>query len=156
MDDSVSITVNRALAVAVAGVVGLAASGCGSQDETKPPEFESPSVTCEDVGDDDIDGPAVQQVSVGVSDPDRDLVTERGQLCGTLNGLPIALGDSDGDGTFTWEPSKELDDNPCGGDIDFGDQRFACNGVFEIQVTAEDASGNSEQLEIEIEKGDSS
>lgn len=148
-------TVVRLGAVALAGTIVAA---CGSNDEPppKPPAFDSPKIRCENVEEDDIDRPVVREVSVAVSDPDRDLITETGQLCGTLNGVPIALGDADADGRFTWEPSKQLDENPCDGGIDFEGQRFVCDGVFELRVTASDAEGNSTELETEIEKADSS
>lgn len=147
----------RVLVVMALVAVGMVA-GCsnGDSEESKPPEFGTPMITCKDVDGDDLDREVVRRVSVKVTDPDRDLTTQNGQLCGTLNGLPIALGDPDADRAFEWTPSKKLEDNPCDGDIDFGQNRLVCDGGFELRVTARDAAGNKTELDTTVQKGDSS
>lgn len=142
-----------------AALLVIGATACGSSDEeepSNPPEFESPTISCGEVEGDEIDGEVVQEVSVTVTDPERDLAPRGSQLCGSLNGLPIALGDPDGDGLFTWTPSKDLEDNPCDGAFDVEGNRLVCNGVFELRVTARDADGNEAELVTDIEKGGSS
>jgi len=146
--------IGRLARVASLVVAAAVAVGCGSSDDSgSPPEFGATQISCENVEGDEVDRPVVREVGVEVSDPDRDLVTENGQICGTLDGLPIAMGDSDADGLFTWSPSEEVDGSPCGADIGFGEAPIACDGTFELRVTATDSSGNETELETEIEKG---
>jgi hypothetical protein len=140
-------------------LAAIGATACGSNDDEEPstpPEFDAPKIACGEMGGDDIDAEVVREVSVTVTDAERDLAPKGSQLCGTLNGLPIALGDPDGDGVFEWTPSKELDDHPCDGTFDVGGNRLVCDGGFELRVTARDADGNEAELVTEIDKNDAS
>ncbi len=135
----------RRLVALVGGTACLAVAGaCGGDDESNsnqgaPPEASNPEVTCERVDDDGIEGPVVQEVSLRIQDPDRDLQTDEGRIEGTIDGIFVSFSDSDADGRFTWEAAPEY--NP-----------LRCDGQFRIVVSPSDQKGNSKQYTRKVIK----
>ncbi len=120
--------------------------GCGPQndDTGDPPVIEEPDLVCDTV--DGVNGgdPVVTSVSVRVTDPDRDLVTnDNGALEGTFEGLPIELTDEDADKRFTWEPSDERNG-------------IECQGTHPLVVEARDAEGRETTFDQEISNDEGS
>lgn len=144
--------------------LGLSVGACGGEEEEpepeppKPPQFGSPSIECDNPEGDEFDKQVITKVSVRVFDEDRDLLTQEGALCGTLDGLPIALRDDDADRVFTWNPADQEEDNPCDGEIQIGEtNRMVCEGekAFRLKVTARDKAGNTTRLDEVVTKGSS-
>ena len=109
-------------------------AGCGEAEPPTPPEFTNPKVTCEESGNPRIEEEVLTEVSVKITDPDRDLVVPEGGFEATLDALQIKLTDEDADQRFSWKPSSE-------------NNRLVCNGDFELIVTAADAEGNEARFD---------
>jgi hypothetical protein len=126
-------------------VVAAVATGCGSQDEDtgEPPTIEEPQIGCEAVDGVNDGDPVVTSVSVRVTDPDRDLVTDEGALTGTFEGLAIELTDEDADQRFSWEPSDER-------------SGIECQGTHQLMVEARDAEGRETIFDEEISRDEGS
>ena len=120
-------------------VAVMAAVGCGQEEEDppEPPQFANPSITCADSQDPDVDGQIITAVSLEVTDPDRDLVTDEGKLEGTFDSLPITLTDEDADQRFEWQPSDM-------------ENRIRCSGEHHLVVQATDAEGNEATFDERI------
>ncbi len=104
--------------------LSLALTACGEEEEPPPEPSTAPEVTAAEVvcgavpdGADtlyDYDYEVIQEVSVQVVDPERDLLTVEGEV----NGYPIPeLTDDDADQRYTWTPPAELDPLVCRGDV---------------------------------------
>lgn len=115
--------------------------GCGPQNEDTgdPPVIEEPDLICDTV--DGVNGgdPVVTSVSVRVTDPDRDLVTnDNDALDGRFEGLPIVLtSDEKPYQRFVWEPSDDRNG-------------IECQGTHQLVVEARDSKGHQTTLDREI------
>ena len=108
-------------------------SACG--DAPPEPELSGLRVDCAASSDPDVDGEVVEEVSVKVTDPNRDLIG----VSGTINGVAITLGDDDADQRFSWSP-------PDNG------QPMVCSGQLEVSVTAVDQAGHQASTFRIVEK----
>lgn len=129
------------LMVWVVGGLLLVAGGCGDEPSASP-TVEDPQVACESV--DDMSYDAVSEVSVLVSDSDRDLTIPSEGLRGQLDGLDIRLNDPNADRRFTWSPPSGMNETP-----------LACTGTFTLKVTARDQAGNVTNFEASVTPGSS-
>lgn len=113
------------------------ALGCGDSDESTPPAVSSPAIACDAAPAGSFaDGQVVREVSIKVSDADRDLVAVKANL----NGIELGqLTDDDGDSTFNWTPPSSLDP-------------IRCQGTFSLRVEALDAQDNMTVFEGTVEK----
>jgi len=102
----------------------------------KPPQILSAEIACEE--DSGSDYPLVGEVSVRISDEDRDLL--QSSLRATLNGLLIGLRDDDGDEVYTFTPGSEW--NP----------PMICKGEFTLLVWATDLAGNQAKETLVVAK----
>lgn len=132
--------------VLFAGVIlaSLFSVACGEEEPpppSTPPELSAAQVTCGEVSAEmaakyDVDYPVIQEVSVQVTDAERDLVS----VSGNVNGYPITeLTDDDADLRFTWSPPNSLEPMVCRGEI-----------VLSFQAT--DFDNNVSELAEIIEK----
>lgn len=115
-------------------VLGL---GCG-EEEPPPnvPVISSPQVLCE--GGSTGEYPTVTEVSVVVTDDDRDLVSS--SVTGFINGLSMdSLADDDADDRFTWTPPVEFT------------PPLVCNAEFTIVIAASDAGGRTTEETLVVE-----
>jgi len=106
--------------------------GCGGEEEDppEPPQFANPEIECAESQDPDVDGRIVSKVSIEITDPDRDLLTDGdGGPEGTFDSLPIALTDEDADQRFSWQPSEM-------------ENRIRCEREHHLVVHARDAEDN--------------
>ncbi len=120
--------------------------GCGPQDEDTggPPTIEEPQMSCETIDGVNDGDPVVTSVSVRVTDPDRDLVTnDNDALDGRFEGLPIELTDEDADQRFTWEASDERNG-------------IECEGTKRLRVEASDSEGRETVFDEEISNDEGS
>lgn len=129
------------------GVAALVAAivGCGEEeDPPEPPQFAAPIIECADSQDPDVEGRIVSEVSIQITDPDRDLLTDGEDAPeGTFDSLPIVLTDEDADQRFSWQPSEM-------------ENRIRCEREHHLVVHARDAEGNEETFDERITKdGDS-
>jgi len=125
----------------IVGAMLLVAGGCGD-DSSASPTVEDPQIACESV--DDMDYDAVSEVSVLVSDSDRDLTIPSEGLPGQLDGLDIRMNDPNADQRFTWSPPSGMNETP-----------LACRGTFTLKVTASDQAGNVTNFEASVTPGSS-
>lgn len=117
-------------------VLCLIQIGCGDSEGPQAPEIGDAIIEC---------GPApagvsmqdqvVTEVSVFVTDPDRDLIS----VSATLNGIPIEVTDDDATMWFSWQPDPQ-------------DTPLRCQGSFSLNVIARDAEGHETTSVIIIEK----
>ena len=125
------------------GLAALLAAGCGGDDEeedkSKPPSVSEPYIDCGMSGDPNVNNVVVTEVGATVTDPDRDLKLEKGEISASLNGLPISMGDMDADRVFTWKPSM-------------AENKILCDGRFDLVVRAADAEGHETTFEEKIQK----
>lgn len=130
--------------VTVVSLFSMVASvGCGSnEEESTPPIVDQAQVECGMSKDAEVDREVVTKVSVRVTDPDRDLVTQDGAIKGTFNAIRIELTDPDADSRYSWEPGDDA-------------QRMICEGQFTLRLTARDQAGNETPYERDIDKSSS-
>ena len=126
----------------------FALSGCEEEEEPPPPSdppvIAEPMIECGEVTDaqraatyEEYDLAVVREVSVMISDPQRDLLDD--SVRGELNGLPLeTLTDQDADLRYVWTAPVE------GAPI-------ACAEEMVVRVVAEDLDGNRAEL-VEILK----
>ena len=107
------------------------------EDPTYPPTIENATVACGDASGDNY--PAVSEVGVSISDPDRDLVND--SIIITVNGVRIEeFGDDDADDIYTWTPPASWD------------PPMVCAGsTFQIIVEAADAEGQVTKQKFDVE-----
>ena len=127
--------------VCVGAVCVLVVTACGEEEEppppSTPPTIEAPQVECGELGEEmsalyDLDYPVLQQVSVEVSDPERDLLDA--SLRGSVNGYPMTgFTDEDADLRYTWTPPEGLDP-------------MVCQGEVVLRFMARDLDGNVAEL----------
>ncbi len=128
-------------AVWIIGLLLVVAGGCGDESSSSP-TVEDPQIACESV--DDMSYDAVSEVSIAVSDADRDLQIPSEGLRGQLDGIDIRLKDPNADRRFTWSPPSGMGETP-----------FACTGTFTLEVTARDQAGNVTNFEASVSPGNS-
>lgn len=101
-------------------------------------------MSCEAVDGVNDGDPVVTSVSVRVTDPDRDLVTnDDDALEGTFEGLAIELTDENADQRFSWEPSEDR-------------RGIECQGTHQLVVEARDAEGRETTFDQEISRDEGS
>ncbi len=124
-------------------------SACKEEEEppppSDPPEITAPEVTCGPATDahkaatyEDYALPVVQEVSVQISDPQRDLLDA--SVRGEINGFPLpSLTDDDADLRYVW--TAPVDGAP-----------IACKGDMVLRFWAEDLDENKAELSEIIAK----
>jgi len=119
------------------GLMAATLMACGNQDDVPAPELLTPAIACGAAEDPDFATfNVIQEVSVRVEDPDRDLVSVTGVLGGLLLG---ELTDIDADRFYTWTPPM-------------GQDAIACppETRFVVTITATDLAGNVTEETFEV------